>query len=154
MSTAMLKVAVLVIAILGLGAGGLAATSTHPLSNGSGETIVAPHRLNLESHGNFVTAILKNATALPAGLKASDLTATASVSVNGVNVPVDAVVRAYNGTSHIVVVKIDRQQINAAVEDALSKGGTVADPLTLTVTVSGGGASVTRTGTIDWFRHP
>ena len=24
----------------------------------------------------------------------------------------------------------------------------------VTVTVSGGGASVTRTGTLDWFRHP
>ena len=70
-----------------------------------------------------MTAILKNATALPAGLKASDLTATASVSVNGVNVPVDAVVRAYNGSSHTVVVKIDRQQINAAVAVSLEALG-------------------------------
>ena len=154
MYTALVKVAVLAIVALGLGAGGLAATSIGPASHGGGETIIAPHSLNLQSHGNFVTAILKNATALPANLKAGDLTATASVFVAGSDVAVDAVVRAYNGTSHTVVVKIDRQQINAAVEKALALGGSVADPLTLTVTVSGGGASVTRTGTLDWFRHP
>jgi len=149
-----MKVAALALVILGLSVGALAATSVGPAPNAAADTIIAPHRLNLASHGNFVTAILKNADALPAGLGAPDLTATASVTVMGANVAVDAVVRAYNGTSHTVVVKIDRQQINAAIENALASGGSVEDPLPVTVTVSGGGASVTRTGTLDWFSHP
>jgi len=154
MSSVFLKVAVLAVALLGLGVGSLAATSMAPAPAGTTETIVAPHRLNLQSHGNFVTAILKNASALPSGLNASDLTATASVSLDGTTVTVDAVVRAYDGASHTVVVKIDRQQISKAISDAIAGGASVADPVTISVTVSGGGASVTRTGTLDWFSHP
>ena len=151
MSSVFLKVAVLAIALLGLGVGSLAATSMAPAPAGTTETIVAPHRLNLQSHGNFVTAILKNVTELSADLNASDMTATASVSVGGANVAVNATVRAYE--NHTVVVKIDRQAISAAIADALGSGGSVDDPLTLTVTVSGGGASVTRSGALDWFSH-
>ena len=145
-----LRLAALVLGALGVTAGALAATTVGPMG-GSGDTIVAPHNLNIESHGNFVTAILKNVTELSADLNASDMTATASVSVGGANVAVNATVRAYE--NHTVVVKIDRQAISAAIADALGSGGSVDDPLTLTVTVSGGGASVTRSGALDWFSH-
>ncbi|SRR6266540_1564483 len=153
MSTNWMKISALALAILGLGVGGIAATSMGPL-NGPTETIVAPHRLNLESNGNFVTAILKNVTELPGDLNASDLTATASLSIGGSDVSVNATVRAYGGDNHTVVVKIDRQAISAAIADALGTGGSVDDPITVTVTVSGGGASVTRSGVLDWFSPP
>jgi len=148
-----IKLAAVALAILGVSVGGIAATHAGPWS-GTGDTVVAPHRLNLQSHGNFVTAVLKNASELPSGLTASDLTATATISVNGADVSVDATVRAYDASNHTVVVKIDRQAISAAILEAVGAGKTVEDPITISVTVSGGGASVTRTGELDWFSHP
>src|SRR3989304_5851761 len=81
-------------------------------------------------------------------------TATATISVNGADVSVDATVRAYDASTHTVVVKIDRQAISAAILEAVGTGKTVEDPTPISVTVSGGGASVTRTGELDWFSHP
>jgi len=149
MNTFSLKVAALSLAVLGLSVGGIAATSMGP-THGMSETIIAPHSLNLDSHGKFVTAIVKNATALPDDLKASDLTATASIAIGGSAVSVDATVRAYDGTNHTVVLKIDRQQISAAI----AGGGSVDTPVKITVTVRGGGGSVARTGEVNFFSHP
>lgn len=147
------KVVAIALAVLGLSVGAIAATNLGP-STGTGDTVVAPHSLNLQSHGNFVTAVLMNASDLPGGLAASDLTATATISVNGTDVSVNATVRAYDASNQTVVVKIDRQAIAAAILEAVAAGEIVEDPITISVTVSGGGASVTRTGELDWFSHP
>ncbi len=146
------KLVAFALAVLGVSVGAIAATQPGP-SGGASDTVVGPGNLNLQSHGNFVTAVLKNASDLPSDADASDLTATATISVGGAAVSVNATVRAYDPSNHTVVVKIDRQEIAAAILEAVASGLTVEDPITVSVTVTGGGASVTRTGLLDWFSH-
>ncbi len=147
------KLVAIALAVLGVSVAAIAATQPGPMG-GTGDTVVGPRNLNLQSHGNFVTAVLKNASALPSDVDASNLTAIATVSVNTTVVSVNATVRAYDPSNHTVVVKIDRQEIAAAILEAVASGLTVDDPITISVTVTGGGASVTRTGLLNWFSHP